>query len=77
MMVHAFILIKSAPGKDIVVKEAISKIEGIKEVHPITGPWDLVVIAIVADLRTFGDIVMTKIRVNDGICETCTLVCVE
>ncbi|RLI31010.1 Lrp/AsnC family transcriptional regulator [Candidatus Bathyarchaeota archaeon] len=76
-MVHAFILVKSAPGKDKAVEGEVSKVKGVKETHPVTGPYDLVAIVEVSELKEIGNLVREKIRVIDGVIETLTLICVS
>lgn len=42
-MVHAaFILIQTSPGKAWIIAERVSKIDGVKIVYPVTGPYDVI-----------------------------------
>ena len=44
-MTRAYVLIRTEAGTMWEVRNAIEKIEGIQDVHVITGPYDLVVYA--------------------------------
>jgi len=39
--IYAYILINAEPGKDLAVAEAMSKIEGVKEIYPVIGPYNV------------------------------------
>ncbi|MGP3667205.1 MAG: Lrp/AsnC family transcriptional regulator [Candidatus Bathyarchaeota archaeon] len=76
-MVHAFILVKSAPGKDKAVEEKILKVKGVKETHAVAGPYDLIADVEVSELKEISNLVREKIRIIDGVMETLTLICVS
>ena len=65
-----------APGRAKDAAEAISKIEGVKMAHAVTGPFDVVAYAEVADLATLSDLVLTRIQTVDGVQKTQTAVVV-
>ena len=41
-MIGAYILIKIAPGKSRLITEKISRVEGVKTAHPVTGMFDII-----------------------------------
>ena len=50
----AFVLVKCELGQVEKVANLIMEIDGISEVHSITGPWDLLVKAYAPDYDAFG-----------------------
>ena len=49
-MVHAYILIQTEVGKAAQVTEQVRRIEGVKVVDPVTGPYDVIARAEAIDL---------------------------
>jgi len=72
----SYILVQLAPGTAKTAAEAISKIEGVKMAHAVTGPFDIIVFAEVPDLATLSDLVLAKIQNVDGVQKTQTAVVV-
>lgn len=66
-----------APGTAKTAAEAISKIEGVKMAHAVTGPFDVIAYAEVPDLATLSDLVLSKIQVVEGVQKTQTAVVVS
>jgi DNA-binding Lrp family transcriptional regulator len=72
----SYILIQLAPGTAKTAVEAVSKIEGVKMAHAVTGPFDAIAFAEVPDLATLSDLVLTKIQNVKGVEKTQTAVVV-
>ena len=72
----SYILVELAPGTAKKAAEAISKIEGIKTAHAVTGPFDVIAYAEVPDLTTLSDLVLAKIQNVKGVQKTQTAVVV-
>ncbi|HYD43268.1 MAG TPA: Lrp/AsnC ligand binding domain-containing protein [Anaeromyxobacter sp.] len=72
-MKAAFVLVKCELGKLETVANAIMEIEGVSEVHSITGPWDLLVKLYAPDHDAFGDLIPDKLQKIEGIRDTETL----
>jgi DNA-binding Lrp family transcriptional regulator len=72
----SYILVQLAPGTAKTAAEAISKIEGVKMAHAVTGPFDIIAFAEVPDLATLSDLVLAKIQNVDGVQKTQTAVVV-
>ncbi|AAT43099.1 Lrp/AsnC ligand binding domain-containing protein [Picrophilus oshimae] len=67
----AFILISIIPGKEYEVYQKISSLNGITEVHPLLGEYDMI-----AKLTVNGDIgkyIIDNIRTIAGVIDTKTL----
>jgi DNA-binding Lrp family transcriptional regulator len=72
-MKAAFVLVRCDLGKVEQVANAVMEIEGVSEVHSITGPWDLLVKMYAPDYEAFGDLIPDRLQNVPGIRETETL----
>jgi DNA-binding Lrp family transcriptional regulator len=72
-MKAAYVLVKCQLGQLEAVANAIMEIEGVSEVHSITGPWDLIVKLYAPDHDTFGDLIPDQLQKIEGIRDTETL----
>ena len=73
-MIKAYVLVVTDPGKTRSVREAMSQIPGIEELHEVMGPYDLVVELAVESLQDIPQILGERIRTLDGIQSTTSLV---
>jgi len=69
---HAYILIQTAVGRQGDVSAEIARLDGVMEADPVTGPYDVVVLAEARSLDELGRRVLTKIEGIDGITRTLT-----
>ena len=74
MDVIAYVLIEALPGKAREAAQAIVDLDGVESAYSVTGPYDVIVTAKVADLRTLGELVSEKIQTVDGVATTFTCV---
>ncbi len=72
-MKAAFVLVRCELGKVEAVANAIMELDGVSEVHSVTGPWDLIVKLYAADYDAFGDLIPGALQAVPGIRETETL----
>jgi len=72
MAAKAYVLIETAVGRAKEVATALEKLEGVKAVDPVTGPYDIIVIAEGESLNDIGDLVTGKIHPIGGISRTVT-----
>jgi DNA-binding Lrp family transcriptional regulator len=72
----SYILMQLAPGTAKTAAESVSKIEGVKMAHAVTGPFDVIAFAEVPDLATLSDLVLAKIQNVEGVEKTQTAVVV-
>ncbi|HTT71607.1 MAG TPA: Lrp/AsnC ligand binding domain-containing protein [Anaeromyxobacteraceae bacterium] len=72
-MKAAFVLIRCELGRVESVANAIMEIEGVSEVHSITGPWDLIAKLYAPDYEAFGDLIPDRLQKVPGVRETETL----
>ena len=76
-MTQAYILITAAIGK---VKEAakeIQKLPGVKSVHIVTGPYDIIVLVEAPSLDMLTSTVVEGIHKVKGVVDTNTAIVVE
>ena len=72
-MKAAFVLVRCELGRVEDVAAGIMELEGVSEVHSITGPWDLLVKLYAPDYEAFGDLIPDRLQKVPGIRETETL----
>jgi DNA-binding Lrp family transcriptional regulator len=72
-MKAAFVLVKCHLGKLEEVANALMEIEGVSEVHSVTGAWDLLVKMYAPAYETFGDLIPDLVQKVPGVRDTETL----
>ena len=72
--IGAYVLIKIAPGKSRGITEQISKIEGVKTAHPVTGMFDIIAYIEAVDINNLTGMVRAKIQTLDGVLRTHTAI---
>lgn len=73
----AYILIEALPGKGIDLINLVKEINGVKTVHLVTGPYDVIVFAEAPDLKSLGDLIVKKIQSTGFVARTLTCITVE
>jgi DNA-binding Lrp family transcriptional regulator len=71
-MKAAFVLVKCELGKLEQVANALMELEGVSEVHSITGEHDLLVKLYAPDYDAFGDLIPDGIQKVPGVRHTVT-----
>lgn len=72
MAAKAYVLIETAVGRTKEVTSVIERIEGVRAVDPVTGPYDIIAIIEGENLSNIGDMVTGKIHPIPGIARTVT-----
>ncbi len=72
MAAKAFVLIETVVGHTKEVAAALEKLERVKSVDTVTGPYDIIVIAEGETLNDIGDLVTGKIQPIKGMSRTVT-----
>lgn len=72
--IAAYILIKIAPGKSRSLTDQLSKIEGVKTAHPVTGMFDIIAYLEAADINNLTGTVRTRIQTLGGVLRTHTAI---
>lgn len=69
----AFVLVKCQLGQVERVANQVMEIDGVSEVHSVTGPWDLLVKLYAEDYDAFGDVIPGRVQKIGGVRDTETL----
>jgi len=77
MAEKAFVFIETAVGKTKEVYRALQKIEAIKSVDPVTGPYDIIITVEGDDLNTIGNLITSKIHFVPGVIRTVTCLSIQ
>jgi DNA-binding Lrp family transcriptional regulator len=72
-MKAAFVLAKCELGRVSEVARAIIEIDGVSEVHSITGEHDLLIKLYADEYEAFGDLITHKLQRVAGLRETVTM----
>ena len=72
-MKAAFVLVKCELGRLEEVANALMEIEGVSEVHSVTGEHDLLVKLYAPDYDDFGDLIPDHIQKVPGVRDTVTM----
>jgi DNA-binding Lrp family transcriptional regulator len=73
LMKAAFVLVKCELGRLGDVADALIEMEGVSEVHSITGEYDLLVKIYAPTYEAFGDLIPDQVQKISGVRETDTL----
>ncbi len=76
MSAKAFVLIETAVGKTKEVVAVLNRLEGLKTVDTVTGPYDIIAVIEAEDLNKIGDLITDKIHIIEGIDRTVTCLAV-
>ena len=76
MSAKAFILVETAVGRTKEVVSVLNKMEGLKSVDTVTGPYDIIAVVEADDLNKIGDLITGKIHAIEGISRTVTCLAV-
>ena len=72
MTVRAYILIETSVDISRRAGGKLGAIPGVRSVDIVPGPYDIIAVVEVADLRAVGDLITTDIHMIDGIIRTVT-----
>ena len=76
-MTSAYILIEALPGKSLELVNIINEIQGVKSVHLVTGPYDVITFVEAPDLKSIGQMIVKKIQSSGDVSRTLTCITVE
>ncbi len=72
-MKAAFVLVKCELGRVTEVARAIMEIDGVSEVHSVTGEHDLLVKLYADDYEAFGELITSRLQRVPGLRDTVTM----
>jgi len=73
-MRRAWVLINAILGKEYEALEDLRKLPGVKEVHLITGQYDIILLIEAKSMKQLNDILTWNIRRQKNICNTITMI---
>ena len=76
-MTRAYILIEALPGKAIELTNVVKGLQGVKTVHLVTGPYDVIAFVEAQDLKSLGEMIVKKIQATGCVARTLTCITVE
>lgn len=76
-MTHAYVLITAAIGKVKQAAKEIRGLSGVKSVHVVTGPYDLIVLVEAQSLDALTGTVVEGVHKVKGVVDTNTAIVVE
>jgi DNA-binding Lrp family transcriptional regulator len=76
LTVAAYILIQAELGMSSSVAASLSKVDGVKMAHPVTGVYDVIAFVEVSDLATLSSLVLKEIQTLKGVQRTHTAIAV-
>ncbi len=74
---HAFVNIFVEAQLIDEVVDAVSKVDGVEELHEVTGEFDLVVLISASDIEGFRDILKNKLMKIPGVRSTVTSIVLQ
>jgi len=74
MAISAFVLIDTTGNHTKSAYKTLTRIQGVKAVFPVTGPYDLIAQVDADTIEELNDLVMVRIRGVDGITKTNTAI---
>lgn len=76
-MTSAYILVEALPGRAIELVSLVKGIKGVKTVHLVTGPYDVIAFVEAPDLKSLGEVIVKKIQASGTVARTLTCITVE
>lgn len=76
-MVQAYVLITAAIGKVKGAAQELKKLKGVRSVHIVTGPYDIIIFAEAKDLTSLTKMVVEQVHRIKGVVDTNTAIVVE
>lgn len=77
MAVTAFVLIDVAGDHTRSAHKTITRLEGVKAVYTVSGPYDLIVQIEAPTFEQLSEIIISRIRAVDGVTKTNTSIVLQ
>lgn len=72
MAVSAYVLIQTEVGKAAQVATEMRGIDGVTSADDVTGPYDVIAVAVAETMDDLGKMVVSRVQMIDGITRTTT-----
>mgnify|MGYP002402028949 CR=1 FL=1 len=76
-MVQAYILVTAAIGKVKTVAKEVKKLQDVKDVHVVTGPYDIIAYVDTKSMDTLSRAVVEGIHKIKGVVDTNTAIVID
>ena len=76
-MAKAYLKINVVPGKEKIIRSALAEIKGVREAHITTGDQDIIVLIEADNFEGLLKLVLTKLRLVEGVIKTDTNLILE
>jgi len=76
-LVQAYVFVTAAIGKVRHIIKELKKVQGVKSVHVVTGPYDVIVFVEAKNLTTLTNTVLDRIHKVNGVVDTNTAIVAE
>ncbi|MGI0073494.1 MAG: Lrp/AsnC family transcriptional regulator [Nitrosotalea sp.] len=76
-MHSAFVLMNAELGKETQIVSELEKIPNVKEVYPVYGVYDVMMVIESDSMETLRETITSKVRKLDGIKSTLTMIIVK
>ena len=76
-MIRGFVLVSLVAGFEASALSQISVVQGVREVTPLFGHWDAIVVTESENLHDMATLVVNQIRGIQGVSRTETLIATE
>lgn len=77
IMHSAFVLMNAELGKETQIVSELEKIPNVKEVYPVYGVYDVMMVIESDSMETLRETITSKVRKLDGIKSTLTMIIVK
>ncbi|MCS7140379.1 MAG: Lrp/AsnC ligand binding domain-containing protein [Candidatus Nezhaarchaeota archaeon] len=77
IMVEAYIHIRVEAGRGLDVIKQLKMLPEVKEVHPVTGPYDIIAKVEVANTKALAELLVSRIHKISGIRDTTTSIVLD
>jgi DNA-binding Lrp family transcriptional regulator len=74
MAVSAFVLVDVTGDHTKSAYKTITRLEGVKAVYTVSGPYDIIVQIEADSLERLSDLILSRIRSVDGVTKTTTAI---
>ena len=72
---RAYVLIQTTPGRVEAIVRSLKRMPAVLSVDPVTGPYDIVVLLGLSEVRELSQLVAGTIGGMRGVTRTTTLIC--
>ncbi len=72
---RAFVLIQTVPGRIAAIIRSLERMPTVGTIDPVTGPYDIIALLEVDDIREISHLVAGTIGGMRGVTRTTTLIC--